>query len=319
MTHPLSPRFDRRHLLGSALGLAGAAALSPSTAARATSGSPRPVEEPPFRISLAQWSLHRTLGAGELDPLDFAPHARSSFGLDAVEYVNRFLAGRAADFGYLTELARRAADAGVASLLIMIDGEGSLAAEDDSERRRAIENHFKWIAAARFLGCHSVRVNAAGSGDAQEMARRAADSLVRLADLAEPYELNILVENHGGRSSNGAWLADVMRRADHPRVGTLPDFGNFRISPLETYDRYDGVTELMPFAKAVSAKSHEFDHLGNEVHTDYERMLRIVVDAGFRGHIGIEYEGSKHSEAEGIRLTRDLLHRVRATLDPTPR
>ena len=267
-----------------------------------------------FEISLAQWSLHRALWNQELDNLDFAKEAHVTYGIGAVEYVNSFFKDRAGDFTYLAEMRKRAEGAGVKSLLIMIDGEGALAAEDDAERRKACENHFKWIAAARFLGCHAIRVNAAGAGDPDEQRKRAADSLVRLAEFATPYELNVIVENHGGLSSNGAWLASVMKTADHPRVGTLPDFGNFRIQGDEWYDRYKGVEELMPYAKAVSAKSHDFDEQGNETRTDYRRMLKIVLDAGYRGHVGVEYEGNELSEREGILATRRLLERVREEL-----
>ncbi len=291
------------------LAAAGALALAPRAAA-----ARRAMLDPLFRISLAQWSLHRTIRAGELDNLDFAGFAKREFELDAVEYVNQFFADKAGDFAYLGEMKRRADDAGVKSLLIMVDGEGQLADADDAARRRAIENHFRWIAAAAFLGCHSIRVNAGGSGTRDEMRDRAADSLVRLADLAAPYDLSILVENHGGPSSDGAWLASVMKTANHPRVGTLPDFGNFRIQGDEWYDRYQGVKELMPFAQAVSAKSHEFGDDGNELRTDYSRMLALVARAGYRGYVGIEYEGDAHPEVDGIRRTQRLLERVREEL-----
>jgi len=305
-----SVHLDRRHLLRAAAGASAALA----TGCLSSSNGNRAMSDPLFRISLAQWSLHRTLRSGELDNLGFAAFTRERFGLDAVEYVNQFFGDRAADFAYLGEMKSRAEDAGVRSLLIMIDGEGQLADADDAARRRAIENHFKWIAAARFLGCHSIRVNAGGGGTWEEQRDRAADSLRRLAELAEPYEIDVIVENHGGLSSNGRWLAEVMRRADHPRVGTLPDFGNFHLGDGEWYDRYDGVRELMPFAKAVSAKSHEFDSSGDEVNTDYRRMLTIVKEAGYRGYVGIEYEGSAHGEVEGIRHTLELLERVRGEL-----
>src|SRR5262245_15783434 len=179
-----------------------------------------------FGLSLAEWSLHRALRGGELDHLDFARKARSH-GLDAVEYVNQFFSERAADFEYLSEMKRRADGEVVQSVLIMIDGEGELADPDEARRRKAVENHFKWAVAARYLGCHSIRVNAGGSGEPDEQMKRAADSLNAIASLAEPYRVNVIVENHGGLSSNGAWLAGVMRLAANPRVGTLPDFGNF--------------------------------------------------------------------------------------------
>ncbi len=271
-------------------------------------------EKPWFKISLAQWSLHRTLRAGKLDNLDFARYTKETFGIHAVEYVNSFFKAHATDFKYLEEMRSRADDLGVRSLLIMIDGEGSLAAKDEVQRAKAIRNHFKWIAAAAYLGCHSIRVNAGGASDWEDGMGRAADSLRTLAEVAEPYDINVIVENHGGLSSNGEWLAGVMLKADHPRVGTLPDFGNFNLGGGEWYDRYKGVAQLMPFAKAVSAKSHEFDDQGNETKSDYLRLLATVKEAGYRGHVGVEYEGSKHSEDEGIQLTKDLLLRVRAQL-----
>lgn len=267
-----------------------------------------------FDISLAQWSNHRSLQAGEQSNLDWISTVREKYEIQAVEFVNSFFKDKAFDWAYLAEMKSRAADASVRMLLIMIDGEGALASEDAPARSAAIANHRKWIVAASYLGCHSIRVNAAGSGDGDEMAKRAADSLVQLADYGEPYNVNVIVENHGGLSSNGKWLARVMQLAKHPGVGTLPDFGNFHTGGGEWYDRYQGVTELMPYAKAVSAKSHEFDANGNETKTDYDQMLGIVKAAGYRGFVGIEYEGSKHSEDEGILLTRDLLRRVRSEL-----
>jgi len=307
----------RRELLLGAAGLGGApgvlapgllAALGRAAAVQQAAAAPL------FDISLAQWSLHRALRGGEQQHLDFARTAREQYGILAVEYVNSFFKEHATDFAYLADMKQRAADAGVKSLLIMIDGEGALAAADEAERRTAIQNHFKWIAAAAFLGCHSIRVNAAGAGTPDEQKAHAADSLHRLGELGDSYGINVIVENHGGLSSNGAWLASVMVAADHPRVGTLPDFGNFQIAGNEWYDRYKGVTELMPYARAVSAKSHEFDDQGNETRTDYRKMMQIVVAAGYKGFVGVEYEGEKHTEPEGIRLTKQLLERVRSEL-----
>jgi sugar phosphate isomerase/epimerase len=271
--------------------------------------------KPVFEISLAQWSLHRSLFAGRLQTLQFPEYARRA-GLDAVEYVNTFFKDKADDDAYLGELKRRATDAGVRSLLIMVDGEGALGEPDGSERSKVVNRHLRWVEAAKRLGCHSIRVNASSQGTPQEQRDHVADGLRQLTDRATPHELNVIVENHGGLSSNGKWLASVIRQVDHPRCGTLPDFGNFHIADDEWYDRYQGVEELMPFAKAVSAKSHDFDADGNEVHTDYRRMMRIVLEAGYRGYVGIEYEGEKLGEDEGIAATKALLERVRAELAP---
>lgn len=312
---PSRPMLSRRAALG--VGLGTLALLSGVARAR-----PRPASEPLFEISLAQWSLHRALRAGQITNLDFPAVARDRFGLGAIEYVNSFFKDKARDEAYLADLRRRCEDHGVRSLLIMCDGEGALGDPDEAARTRAVENHHRWVEAAAALGCHSIRVNAQSAGTPQEQERLAADGLSRLAGFGSTHGINVIVENHGGLSSNGAWLARVMRRADHPRLGTLPDFGNFCLDwgrsddPEAWYDRYLGVEELMPFARGVSAKSHEFDDQGQETKTDYRRMLRIVLDSGYRGCIGIEYEGSLHSEDDGIRLTRDLLERVRAELTP---
>ncbi len=268
----------------------------------------------PFEISLAQWSLHKAFFDKKADPMDFAKIAKEEFGINAVEYVNQFYKGKAEDQAFLADLKKRADDNGVKSLLIMCDGEGALGDADEAKRKKAVENHYKWVAAAKYLGCHSIRVNAQSGGSYDEQLARAADGLRRLTEFAATHDINVIVENHGGLSSNGAWLAAVMKKVDHPRCGTLPDFGNFRVSKDEMYDRYKGVEELMPFAKAVSAKSHDFDAAGNEIHTDYRKMMKIVASFGYKGYVGIEYEGSKISEADGIKATKKLLETVRSEM-----
>jgi sugar phosphate isomerase/epimerase len=256
------------------------------------------------------------LNAGELDNLDFPLKARAEYGIDAVEYVNSFFKDRAEDQAYLTDLKNRCSDHGVRSVLIMCDGEGALGDPDATRRTAAVENHFRWVEAARFLGCHSIRVNAQSEGSPEEQTLLAADGLRRLTEFAADRAINVVVENHGGLSSNGAWLAGVMQTVDHPRCGTLPDFGNFQTEPGVWYDKYRGVEELMPYAKAVSAKSHVFDDSGNEAEIDFFRMMKVVLDAGYRGYVGIEYEGSELSEPDGIRATKALLERVRTELAP---
>jgi sugar phosphate isomerase/epimerase len=293
----------------------GTLALTP-LALRVRTGSVSSTD-PIFRISLAEWSLHRALQAGELTNLDFPVVTRVTYGLEAAEYVNQFFKDRARDRAYLADLNARAADHGVRNLLIMCDGEGALGDPDEAARTTAVENHYRWVEAAAVLGCHSIRVNAQSAGTPEEQRARVADGLRRLTEFGADHGINVIVENHGGLSSNGAWLASVMRAVDHPRCGTLPDFGNFRVTDTEWYDRYQGVTELMPFAKAVSAKSHVFDEAGNERDTDYRRMMRIVLEAGYHGYVGIEYEGDELSEPEGILATRRLLERVRAELGGT--
>lgn len=304
----LSGRSNRRTFLG----IAGASLVTGLLANR--EGLFAEEKRPLFDISLAQWSLHKTIFGGKLDNLDFAKTAKQDYGIHAIEYVNQFFKDKAKDMSYLKELKQRAGDLGVKTLLIMIDGEGALGDPDESKRKQAVENHHKWVEAAQFLGCHSIRVNAQSSGGYEETQKLAADGLRRLSEFGKQHDLNVIVENHGGLSSNGAWLAGVIKAVGLSNCGTLPDFGNFRVSDKEEYDRYKGVKELMPFAKAVSAKSHDFDADGNETHTDYMKMMKIVVDAGYRGYCGIEYEGGKLSEPEGILATKKLLERVREKL-----
>lgn len=261
-----------------------------------------------FKISLAEWSLNDKLFAGELKNLDFPEYTRKNFGIEAVEYVNQFFPS--AGEKYIYELKRRSEDAGVRSLIIMIDQEGDLGEQYYPKRMRAVERHYPWVEAAKLLGCHSIRVNARGNGTAEEVAEAATQALRKLSEFAKPYDINVLVENHGGYSSNGEWLASVIENTGMENCGTLPDFGNFRINETEEYDRYKGVKELMKYAKGVSAKSSDFDGEGNEIHTDYDRMLKIVKDAGYKGYIGIEYGGRILSEDKGIMATKELLMRA---------
>jgi len=303
----MTSTVNRRYFLGQSAMLAAEVGLI-SMASEQLYASEK---EPLFRISLAQWSLHRTLFDKKLDNLDFAETAKNDFGIEAVEYVNQFFKDKAQDQKYLAEMKKRASDLGVKNVLIMIDAEGALGDADEAKRKQAVENHYKWVEAAKFLGCHSIRVNAQSQGSYEEQMDRAADGLRRLTEFGDKHKINVIVENHGGLSSNGAWLAAVIKKVNHPRCGTLPDFGNFNLGGGQRYDMYKGVQELMPFAKGVSAKSGEFDEEGNEVRIDYRRMMKIVLDAGYRGYVGIEYSGNKLSEADGIRATKKLLERVR--------
>ena len=299
----------------------GAGALSLSCAS-----TPSNVRKPLFKISLAQWSLnHRFFKREEphLDNLEFAKVARG-FGIEAIEYVNQFFFDKAKDQKYLAEMKKRAKDEGVQTLLIMCDREGRLGDSDKAKRRKAVENHFKWADAAKFFGCHSIRVNAATDAKKtfEEQQKTAADGLSQLEEYTGgKLGLNVIVENHGGLSSHGKWLAGVMKLANNKRIGTLPDFGNFRVGQagVDWYDRYQGVKELMPFAKAVSAKSHGFDPkrpfvtTGGEHETDYLKMMRIVLDAGYRGWVGIE-SGGKGNQAKGVELTKQMLERCHEKL-----
>jgi sugar phosphate isomerase/epimerase len=265
-----------------------------------------------FKISLAQWSLHKKLKKGDLINLDFPKYAQTEFGINAVEYVNQFFADKAKDTEYLKELKTRTQDLDVENVLIMIDNEGNLGDADKVKRIKAIENHYKWVEAAQYLGCHSIRVNAYGEGEANEVKTNVVDSLKQLTSFAKEYDINIIVENHGGYSSDAKWLLKVINAVNQPNCGTLPDFGNFIIDREKNieYDRYLGVEEMMPFAKGVSAKCYDFDAQGAESLIDFEKMLTIVKAANYKGYIGIEYEGDKLPEDEGIKKAKELLLKV---------
>ena len=316
---------NRREFLATTAAATAASLALPAFAQESTAVKPLP-----FKISLAQWSLHNTLS---LDPknlgkdnLRFPEMAKKQCGIDAVEYVNAFFKEQARDEDYLKELKTRCDDLDVKSLLIMVDGEGALGDADEAKRGQAIENHKQWVEAAKYLGCHSIRVNAQSSGSREDQTKQASDGLRQLSEWAAPHKINVIVENHGGLSSDGSWLSGVIKAVDLPNCGTLPDFGNFKLGRTETeengvktvceksYDRYRGVAELMPFAKAVSAKSHHFDDQGNESSTDYLKMMKIVLDHGYHGYVGIEWEGGQPGELEGIRLTKELLERVQGEL-----
>ena len=263
---------------------------------------------PLFKISLAQWSLHRHFFRKEIKTtLDFPIIARREFEISAVEYVNQFLKDKAKDIKFLKELKNRSNSAGVKNLLIMCDNEGKLGAKSKEERSKAIENHYKWIDAAEILGCHSIRVNTEGDGSPLEQKNRIVESLLRLADYGEEKSISIIIENHGGLSSNPVWLSEVIKETNNPLLGTLPDFGNFP----EGINIYESVRKIMPFAKGVSAKSYDFDEYGNETQIDYDKMMGIVISSGYHGYIGIEYEGKNPNEYEGIRKTKVLLERIR--------
>ena len=260
-----------------------------------------------FKISLAEWSLNRQIFGGEMTNLEFPEVARTRFGIDAVEYVNQFFADKAKDMDYLKELNMRAEDQGVRNVLIMVDNEGFVAAADDKERNKAVDNHKKWVDAAKFLGCHAIRINLFGSteteGDVEAWKSAGVDGLGKLAEYGSQQEISVIVENHGGLSSHAGHLSDVLKQIDSKWAGALPDFGNFCISHgdnarwgdtcTEKYDTYKGVKELMPFAHGVSAKTYAFDESGNESTLDYMRLMKIVKESGFNGgYVGVEYEGS---------------------------
>lgn len=280
-----------------------------------------PAADPVFKISLAEWSINKPLFGGQMQHLDFAKIAKGA-GISAIEYVNQFFKDKAKDTAFLREMNTRAQGEGVTQVLIMCDGEGNLGDPDAVKRKTAAENHFKWVEAAKFLGCHTIRVNGYSSGTPDEQMKLVADGMRQLVEFADKQGINVVIENHGGLSSNAKWLVQTIKMVNHPRAGTLPDFGNFRIAgpskanpdtKVESYDSYEGVREMMPLARGVSVKPRGWDSNGNNVDIDLLRMMKIVVDAGYHGHAGIEY-GPEGRELEGVKDLRQRLETVREQL-----
>jgi len=276
-----------------------------------------------FKISLAEWSVNRLIFSGKLDHLDF-PLESKKHGIHAVEYVNQFFMDKAKDKAYLSEMNTRCKNEGIEQVLIMCDREGTLGAKSLADRRQTVDNHKKWVEAAQFLGCHSIRINAyteipwsANANEAAEAMKLCADGMRPLCEFADDYEIDVLIENHGGYSSDGKWLAGMLHMVDHPRAGSLPDFGNFVIQSKDgntvSYDSYRGVEELMPVAKGVSLKPYVYDDAGNRSPLDYERMMRLVLSHGYHGHVGIEH-GDRDREWESIVEIKNILEGLQEKL-----
>ncbi len=304
-----SPKPRRRFLKHSLVGTVAGVASSPLLSA-SSFGAHAPKESRRFRISLAEWSLHKAIQGNLVKTLDFPRIARHTFGIEAIELVNTLLATPTAE--YIDALKKNAQNEGVRILLVMCDGEGALAHKATSERMKAVQNHTKWVDIAAELGCHSIRVNMRGeepgtagnSKTVENFIDRSVDAFTALCQYGAKSNINIIIENHGGLSSNADVLVKLMKAVNLPNFGTLPDVGNFD----RGMDRYEGIRKMMPFARGVSAKSHDFDDKGDEKETDYSRMMKIVLDdAKFSGYVGIEYEGDRLSEYEGIWATKRLL------------
>jgi sugar phosphate isomerase/epimerase len=272
--------------------------------------------EKALQISLAQWSLHRSFWDGTLDAVDFASIARDKYKIDAVEYVNGFYTDQASDEAFWNKMKARSDDAGIKNLVMMVDDEGELGSASEKKRLEAVENHYKWVHAAKLLACHSMRVNAFGDADREIYRMAIMDGMSRLADYAAKLDINIIIENHGLFSSDAALIAGIIKEVNRPNFGSFPDFGNWCLSAKwgttqgdceKVYDRYKGVAELLPYAKAVSAKSYNFNENGEDTRIDYYRMMKIVKESAYDGYIGIEYEGMEKSEHEGILITRELM------------
>ena len=276
-----------------------------------------------LKISLAQWSLHRSFEDGKLDPVDFASIAKERYNINAAEYVNGFYRKSATDEPFWNQMKERSGKAGVKNLVIMVDDEGDLGTADKQARLQAVENHYKWVHAAKIMGCHSVRVNAFGDPDRDTYRAAIMDGMSRLAGYAAKVKINIIIENHGLFSSDAALIAGIIKDVNMPNFGAFPDFGNWCLSAKwgstqedcdKVYDRYQGVGELLPYAKAVSAKSYNFNEKGEDTKIDYYKMLKIVKNSDYDGYIGIEYEGMEKEEHEGILITKALMEKAWNTI-----
>ncbi len=275
--------------------------------------------EKELQISLAQWSLHRSFNDGTLDPVVFASIAKNKYNINACEYVNGFYHDKAKDEKFWNEMKERSANAGVTNLVMMVDDEGDMGAASENKRLKAVENHYKWVHATKLLGCHTMRVNAFGDSDREIYRMAIMDTMSRLADYAAKMDINIVIENHGLFSSDAALIAGIIKEVNRPNFGALPDFGNWCLSAKwgttqgecdKVYDRYQGVSELLPYAKAVSAKSYNFNEQGEDRKIDYYRMMKIVKESDYEGYIGIEYEGVEKSEHEGILISKELMKKA---------
>ena len=274
------------------------------------------------KISLAQWSLHRAIKINQtLSPFDFSLKARE-MGFDAVEYVSSLYWNvlKTKPIKKVTNtLLNNSKDHGIKNLLIMVDGEGDLASNSKNKRQKSVDNHKKWIEMAYDLGCHSIRVNLNGEKSKNKWIEYSSESLTQLCLISRKDKINIIVENHGGLSSNASYLTNVMKNVNLDNCGTLPDFGNFCIEKIDPenyfsqcineYDKYQGMTQLMPYAKAVSAKSYDFDSNGEESTIDFKRIIDITKEFNYDGYYGVEFEGLNLGENNGIIKTKKLLER----------
>jgi hypothetical protein len=273
---------------------------------------PQPAAKP-FEISLSQRSLRAEFTASRLDPLDIAKLTRG-FGIDAVEYDGRLYRSKLKNRRYWADLKRRAAGEGVSSVLLLIADDSALGAPDKKARRRAVDKHRKWLDIAKVLGCHAVCVAAKSTGSEDDQANWVSDGLRQLCRFSDPLGIDILVESQDGFAAQGTWLADVLSAVGHPRCGSRPNFGPSKPGAGPTDPRYAAVRQLMPFARAISAKAYAFDDRGEETSTNYAQMLKLILDAGYHRHIAIEYEGHQLTEPAGITRAKQLLDRVSTRL-----
>lgn len=257
-----------------------------------------------LQISLQQYSFNGMLRSKKLAPLDYPKFAVEKTGIKALEYFNGFFEDKINSAKFLAELKNRCGDLGVENQLILCRSDLALDSADAGQRKGAAALLSRWGAFAKELGCHSIRVDCRSKGNREDVKKQAVDGLHQLCDLLEPMKMNAIVENHGNWSSKGDWVKEVMESVKRDNCGTLPDFGNFK-----GYDKYQGVKDMLPWAKAICAKVHKIKPDGEAAQTDFERMLKIVKEGGFRGYVGIEFEGGADPVA-GVLGTKRLIEKT---------
>lgn len=275
-----------------------------ATAALASVDHALQAAQPWLKISLQQYSFKAMLDKGDLTTPEYPAFAVEKCGIKALEYFNGFFMERAGDEAFFADLRKRCDDLGVKNQLMLCKNARALDDADSAIRTAAAKDYLPWLEASKALGMHSIRVDVRSPGDAAEVMKQAVDGLNQVCDIAAPLDVDIIVENHGNHSSNGKWVSDLMKAVDRDNCGTLPDFGNFK-----DYDKYQGVEDMLPWARAICAKVHEIDENGTAKDTDFERMLKIIKDGGFTGYIGIEFEGKERS-LEGVLGTKKLIRKT---------
>ncbi len=261
-------------------------------------------------LAVQQYSFNRQLRSGELNILDFPKTVVKGTGIKALEYFNGHIEDKIKDTAFFKQLRKRSDDLGAVNTMMLCRSKNAVDSPDAKIRKLAIEGYRPWLEATRVLGGKYIRVDTRHKGEAEKQKGFAVAGLRSLCKVADEYEMGILVENHGNHSGNGAWLADVMKQVDLANCGTLPDFQNFK-----EYDPYQGVSEMMPWAKILCAKAKSFDDNGDEENIDFRKMLKIAKAAGFRGYIGIEFEGHGVDPVQGINATKKLIQKVMRELN----
>lgn len=298
--------MNRRHALRTIALSTGVAAPILSSCSKESGDETVSIDEPWLKLAVQQYSFNKELRSGALAIPDYPKTVVEGTGIKALEYFNGHMEEQAGKVAFFKDLRQRTDDLGAVNTMMLCRSKEALDSPDAAERAAAIEGYRPWLEAMKILGGSCIRVDVRSNGDAEEQKAHAIAGLKALTAVAESeYELGIVVENHGGHSSNGAWVAEVMKGVAMENCGTLPDFQNFK-----EYDPYLGVEEMMPWAKIVCAKSKAFDAEGNEINVDFRRMLKIVKEGGFSGYIGIEFEGHDVPPVEGINLTKALIERV---------